>query len=148
MARNYAEEYRRRNQRAQEQGFTSYAQRRRIANLPRYGGAGFSQPGTRVRGRRRVHDAVGVGEDVYEDWELTAFASSRVDRARYSPSRRELQVMWVNAPGGVPYPPYIYDAVDQAVWSSFQTSGSPGRFVNNTLNQYPYRPEPGLRGLF
>lgn len=56
--------------------------------------------------------------------------------------------MWTNAPSGVPYSPYVYDAVDPAVWQSFEGASSPGGFVNHTLNSYPYRPAPALRGVF
>jgi hypothetical protein len=83
-----------------------------------------------------------------EDWESAVFDSSRVDRARYSNSRRELQVFWTNAPPGQPYPPYIYDAVDPATWTGFRSAGSPGSFINHTLNNFPYRPAPDIIGQF
>ena len=141
MARDYGSEYARRNERARAAGYESYGHQRRFGNAPQ-------SVGTRVHQRRRVHEAVGVGTEQLDDWQLAHFGSSRVDRARYSASRRELQVHWTNSPSGVPYPPYIYDAVDQAVWSSFQASGSPGSFINHTLNSYPYRPAAEIRTEF
>jgi hypothetical protein len=90
--------------------------------------------------RRRVHEAVATFDDPIEDWEYHQFGSSRVNAARYSVSRRQLIVDWANAPGGSPYPPYIYDGVPPAVWTGFQTSGSAGNYVNSTLNTFPYRP--------
>jgi hypothetical protein len=93
--------------------------------------------------RRRVHEAVTTFEDPLEDWEYHSFGSSRVNAARYSASRRQLLVDWANAPGGTPYPPYIYDAVPPAVWTGFRTAGSAGSYVNSTLNTFPYRPAPG-----
>jgi len=142
--RDYAAEYSRRAQRAAAAGFQSYGQMRK-AN--RYGTTGATTPGALPHGGHRIHDAVGYQEEVEEDWEDAAFASSRVNRARYSPSRRELQVAWQNAPDGVPYPPYIYDGVDPATWTNFRISGSPGRYVN-LLNNFPYRPAPDAMGTF
>jgi hypothetical protein len=145
MARDYAAEYRRRQERAIAAGFTGYGQMRR---QPKYGPVGATTPGARPHARRRIHDAVAVGQDIEEDWQEAAFGSSRVDRARYSPSRRELHVFWTNAPPGQPYPPYIYDAVDPATWDGFRSAGSAGRFINHTLNSFPYRPAPEIIGQF
>ena len=147
MARDYAAEYAARTERARAGGYSSYSHQRRSQSLARHGAAP-SSVGVRHHQRRRVHDAVAVDYEDLEDWESAAFGSSRVDRARYSPSRRELQVAWTNAPGGHPYPPYVYDAVDPAVWSSFAAAGSPGSFVNNVLNGYPYRPAPEVASDF
>lgn len=91
--------------------------------------------------RRRIHEAVATFESDIDDWEHHSFASSRVNAARYSPSRQQLIVDWANSPGGPPpYPAYIYDAVPPAVWTGFRTAGSAGRYINHTLNTYPYRP--------
>jgi hypothetical protein len=143
--RDYAAEYARRASKATEAGFQSYAAQRR-AN--RYGVTGAQSPGALPHGSRRIHDAVGYQEEVEEDWEESAFDSTRVDRARYSNSRRELQVFWTNAPSGLPYPPYIYDGVDPATWTNFRLAGSPGQYVSNTLDHFPYRPAPDVRGTW
>lgn len=144
-ARNYAAEYAARAARAVSAGFRGYGEQRRAS---RFGPAGESTPGARPRGPRRVHDAVGYQTEVEEDWEQSDFSSSRVSRARYSPSRFELQVFWTNAPPGIPYPPYIYDGVDPATWTNFRLSGSPGRYVSSTLDNFPYRPAPDVIGDF
>jgi hypothetical protein len=34
--------------------------------------------------------------------------------------------------------PWEYYEVPLAVWAGFQRTGSPGRFINDVLNQYPY----------
>lgn len=141
--RDYAAEYARRARRATEAGFKSYAEQRR-STQGRFGTTGAATPGARPHATRRIHDAVAYQTEVAEDWEEASFDSSRVSHARYSPSRRELQVWWVNAPSGQPYPPYIYDGVDPATWTNFQLSGSPGGFVNSDLNHFPYRPAPDL----
>lgn len=146
--RDYSQEFQSRNQRAISAGFKSYSHQRRSAGTRRYGSAGSITPGAAPHGQRRIHDAVGYQTEVEEDWEVSNFGSSRVDRARYSPSRRELQVFWTNAPPGTPYPPYIYDAVDPATWQNFRGSGSPGSYVNTNLNNFPYRPAPDVIGDF
>lgn len=143
--RDYAAEYARRMHKAVEAGFTGYGQQRRMSS---YGVTGSMTPGVRPRGGHRIQDAVGYQDEVEEDWEDAAFASSRVDRARYSPSRRELQVAWRNAPSGSPYPPYIYDGVDPATWTNFRLAGSPGSYVNSDLNHFPYRSAPDAIGTF
>jgi hypothetical protein len=121
---------------------------RRQAKLPTFGTTGSGTPGARPHATRRILDAVGYGQDFTEDWEERAFSSSRVDRARYSEERRELQVFWTNAPPGVPYPPYVYAGVDPATWTNFTLSGSPGRYVNTNLNHFPYNKAPHLIGEF
>jgi len=92
--------------------------------------------------RRRVHEAVATTDEDIDDWDEFGFDSSRVWSGRYSPSRRQLVVHWTNDPDGGKYPPYIYDAIPPAVWTGFRTAGSPGRYVNATLNTFPYRPAP------
>jgi len=149
--RDYSKELQARNQRAAAAGFTSYSQMRRQggkAAPTRYGSFGAATPGARPHGARRIHDAVGYGEEEADDWEVSSFASSRVDRARYSNSRRELQVFWTNAPSGEPYPPYIYDAVDPATWTNFRLAGSPGRYVTTNLDNFPFRKAPDVIGDF
>jgi hypothetical protein len=143
--RDYAAEYARRAQRATEAGFSGYGAQRRAS---RYGITGAETPGAAPLGGHRIHDAVGYQDEVEEDWEDASFESSRVNRARYSPSRRELQVAWQNAPSGVPYPPYVYDGVDPATWTNFRLAGSPGRYVTNPLGSFPYRPAPDVMSDF
>jgi len=148
-ARNYAAEYARRSQRAVAQGYQGYGHYRRSA----HGAKGKSSPGVvdidRTSTRKRIHEQVAIYDaDFEDDWQRASFGSSRVNAAMYSPSRQELRVEWVNGPGGVPYPPYVYDAVGFAVWEEFRSAGSPGRFVNSTLNSFPYRPAPEFASEF
>jgi hypothetical protein len=99
-------------------------------------GAGPDLDTTSVR--RRIHEAVATWDDDTDDWEDAEFSSSRVASARYSQSRQQLFVTWSNG-----YVPYIYDGIPPAVWTGFRTAGSAGRYVNHTLNTFPYRPAPG-----
>jgi hypothetical protein len=147
--------YQNRVAKAQREGHTGYGQKR--YQTRRFGatarssdmGAGPDLDTTSVR--RRIHEAVATwdnrggggigGDEGFDDWEFHTFGSTRVNAARYSPSRQQLVVDWANSPGGPPpYPAYIYDAVPPSVWSGFLTAGSAGRFVNHTLNTFPYRP--------
>jgi hypothetical protein len=159
MARDTRSVYQRRNERAIAQGFSGYGAMR--AHKRKYGETARSSPVGRQMGgdldttsvRRRIHEAVATwdnrgggavngpdGEEI-DDWEFHSFSSSRCNAARYSPSRQQLIMDWTNSPGGPPpYPAYIYDAVPPAVWTGLRTAGSAGRFVNHTLNTFPYRP--------
>lgn len=87
--------------------------------------------------RRRLHEAIPQPEvlDSIDDWEEHDFGSTRVASASYSPARRQLIVNWTNG-----YVPYIYDGVPPAIWTAFTETGSAGRFVNDHLNTWPYRP--------
>ena len=142
MARDYRKEYQARQARAREAGFGSY-HRRRYGATARSSDMGAAPDLDTTSVRRRVREAVATWTDNIDDWEYQAFGSSRCNAARYSPSRQQLVMDWTNAPGGTPYPPYIYDAVPPAVWTGLRTAGSAGQFVNHTLNTYPYRPAPG-----
>jgi KTSC domain-containing protein len=143
MARNYAAEYQRRQERARGLGFTGYSHRRRYGLTARSSDMGMSGPDLDTTSvRRRVREAVATFPEGADDWDTSFFDSTRVASARYSRSRQQLVVHWTNAPEGVPYAPYIYDAVPPAVWTGFRSAGSAGRFVNTTLNTFPYRPAP------
>jgi hypothetical protein len=58
--------------------------------------------------------------------------SSRVNRARYDTGLQQVQVVFRDGT------PWVYDGVPEDVWLSFRSSSSPGRYINNVLDSYPY----------
>jgi hypothetical protein len=74
-----------------------------------------------------------VASDVTLPYEMLHLNSSRVDVAGYREDTRILRVRFVK--GGTPWE--YYD-VPPNVWEDFRMSESPGRFINSTLNFYPY----------
>jgi hypothetical protein len=38
--------------------------------------------------------------------------------------------------------PYVYEEVPQNIWRNFRRSTSPGRYINRTLNAFPYYRSP------
>jgi hypothetical protein len=63
--------------------------------------------------------------------------SSRVARARYDSGTRQVQVVFANNDA-----PYVYEEVPQNIWRNFRRSTSPGRYINRTLNAFPYYRSP------
>lgn len=63
--------------------------------------------------------------------------SSRVARARYDSGARQIQVEFRN--NGAPY---VYEEVPPNIWRNMRRSASPGRYINRTLNNFPYYRNP------
>lgn len=63
--------------------------------------------------------------------------SSRVARARYDSGTRQVQVVFANNEA-----PYVYEEVPQNIWRNFRRSASPGKYINRTLNAFPYYRSP------
>jgi hypothetical protein len=51
---------------------------------------------------------------------------------RYDYGLREIHVIFRDGT------PWTYQGVDESVWNMFASSDSPGQFINNVLNGYPY----------
>ncbi len=66
--------------------------------------------------------------------EWVSLDSSRVERARYDDGLSQVQVTFRKH--GTPW---VYEDVPSDVYDMFITSDSPGRFINDVLNRYPYR---------
>ena len=58
-------------------------------------------------------------------------------RARYDSGARQVQVEFSN--NGAPY---VYEEVPQNIWRNFRRSASPGKYINRTLNAFPYYRNP------
>lgn len=76
--------------------------------------------------RRRVQS------DLRLPYDMQPMDSSRVMQAGY---RDDTQIIRVNFVDGTPWE---YYNVPPQVWYQFQKAPSPGRFINNVLNAYPY----------
>lgn len=65
------------------------------------------------------------------------FSSTRLNAARYDSGMQQVHVIFRDGT------PWVYDQVPQNVWRNFRRTslrqgGSPGRFINRVLNNYPY----------
>lgn len=69
--------------------------------------------------------------NVITDWEYPA--STRVQAYRYDHGRQTLQVRFVKYGSA-----YEYHGVPTAVFASFASAPSKGKFINSTLNGFPY----------
>ncbi len=59
--------------------------------------------------------------------------SSRVMSARYDPGNTQIHVYFRDGT------PWVYEDVPYQIYEAFITASSPGRFVGQVLDQYPYR---------
>jgi hypothetical protein len=58
--------------------------------------------------------------------------SSRVSEMRYDSGLREIHVIFKDGT------PWTYQGVDEGIFNRFRSAESPGRFINNVLNSFPY----------
>jgi hypothetical protein len=97
------------------------------------------KPKAAEAGRTRVADRDTEGPAMAARFDLGPWAetpsSSRVSRYRYDYSNRAVQVQWRNNYNHG----YIYQDVPYEDYRSFARVVSKGRYVNSTLNGYPYR---------
>jgi hypothetical protein len=134
-SRDHQAEYARRNQRAQEEGYNSYAAKRKAqAAVPKVSTIA-SKTRKKVHAGRYIHDQA-FDEEQHDlgPWTQTP-ASSRVAAFRYDYLNDALQVTWRNNSNHG----YIYLGVSEEVYMSFGETASKGRYVNNVLNSYDYR---------
>jgi hypothetical protein len=60
-------------------------------------------------------------------------ASTRVASMRYDDGLRQVQVRFADGT------PWVYEDVPEEVYEMFLAAPSKGRFINDVLNDYPYR---------
>ena len=103
--------------------------------LPRAHAPGIPRSAKKgVRGTRKLPTAaVFTQEETSEPLPWHEMGSSRVMSARYDPGNSQIQVYFVDGT------PWVYEDVPRSIYDAFITSSSAGRFVNQVLNQYPYR---------
>jgi KTSC domain-containing protein len=149
--RDYRAEYARRQARAREAGYGGYYEQERERRL-RLAGLTPAQiarePAYRVRRARRtpgeIQEAV-LRQEVegrtyladYPQLDPTPTTNPprpRTLQAGYDPQSRVLRVTFRD--GTL----WEYYEVPAQVWENFETTESPGRFINRVLNYYPYGP--------
>ena len=98
-----------------------------------------SKPKAAEAGRTRVAERDSEGSAMAARFDLSPWAetpsSSRVSRYRYDYTNRTIQVQWRNNLNHG----YLYQDVPYEDYRSFARVVSKGRYVNSTLNGYPYR---------
>ena len=67
-----------------------------------------------------------------EAYDMIPFASSRVKEAGYSDRAQTVRVRFVDGT------PWEYKDVPPEVWREFKTSESPGRFIYDVMDSFPY----------
>lgn len=70
-------------------------------------------------------------QEVLTEWE--PMESSRIRVTRYDHGNHQIHVIFRDGT------PWVYDDVPYPTYQEFIQSDSPGRFVNHTLNGFPYR---------
>lgn len=63
---------------------------------------------------------------------MIPIASSRVNEAGYNPALQTIRVRFRDGT------PWEYRDVPEDVWQGFKTSDSPGRYIFDVLDSYPY----------
>lgn len=84
-------------------------------------------------GKKLQTPAVFTQEEQARPTEWHHMDSSRVMAARYDPGNQQIQVYFRDGT------PWVYEDVPVNVYDLFITAASAGRFVNQVLNNYPYR---------
>lgn len=98
------------------------------------------QRGSR-RARKLPTAAVFTQEEQSDPLPWHQMSSSRVMTARYDPGNAQVQVYFVDGT------PWVYEDVPRQVYDAFITASSAGRFINQVLDNYPYRrAEPSEMG--
>jgi KTSC domain len=62
----------------------------------------------------------------------------RTLQARYSARKQRIEVIFREGSPASPDATWHYDNVPPEVWMGFKRAESPGRFINSTLNYFPY----------
>lgn len=153
--RDYAREYRSRQERARQRGFRSYAQERRerfrLQGLQLH--PNFLRPGdfplTSEEAYTGIQGPFSPSPDFdpstqTPDWDYywptrTSFPHDSTNKqgprtlqARYSRRFQWLEVVFRDGT------PWHYEEVPPNLWQSFKRTASPGKFINAVLNDFPY----------
>jgi hypothetical protein len=153
MARNYAEEYRARSERAQGRGFTGYThqerERRRLQAIEQHPLGHALRPGFRRPGDIPVdHGLQGPFSpspdtdpttnipdwDYYWPTRTINPPRPRTLQARYSARAQRIEVIFRAGSPASPDATWHYNDIPPQIWTAFKRNESPGRFINAVLN--------------
>jgi hypothetical protein len=160
MARDYAAEYRTRQERSRLRGFRSYTQerteRQRLQQIEAHPSLqlreGFVRPGQWTERPEGPHGLQGPNSpspdldpttgipdwDYYWPTRTINPPRPRTLQARYSARYETLEVVFRDGSPASPNATWHYSRVPPEVWVGFKRAESPGRFINSTLNFFPY----------
>lgn len=156
MPRDYAAEYRARQERSRGRGFRSYTlerrERQRLQSVEAHPTLqlrpGFIRPGEWVE----AHGLQGPSSpspdtdpttnipdwDYYWPTRTINPPRPRTLQARYSARYERIEVVFRDGSPASPNATWHYDNVPPEIWTAFKRNESPGRFINSTLNYFPY----------
>lgn len=144
MARDYRAEYRARMERSRQRGFGGYTHERRerqrlqaIESHPTLQlRENFLRPGEWTDQPHGLQGPFGPSPE--PDWDYYWPTRTinpprpRTLQARYSRQLGRLEVIFRDGT------PWHYDDIPDNIWTAFKRNESPGRFINATLNYFPY----------
>jgi hypothetical protein len=160
VPRDYAAELRARNELARGRGFRTYAherrERQRLTQIERHPTlqlrSGFRRPGEwqeREDGPHGMQGPFSPSPDTdpttsIPDWDYYWPTRTinpprpRTLQARYSARYETIEVIFREGSPASPNATWHYSRVPPEVWTAFKRTESPGRFINSTLNFFPY----------
>ena len=157
MPRDYRAEFRARQEKARLRGFRSYAQergeRQRLQSVEAHPAMelreGFRRPGEWTEGPHGLQGPYSPSPDTdpttnVPDWDYYWPTRTinpprpRTLQARYSSRQQRIEVIFRKGSPKSPDASWHYDKVPPEVWTAFKRNESPGRFINSTLNFFPY----------
>jgi hypothetical protein len=152
MPRDYRAEYRARQERSRTRGFGSYTherrERQRLQAVEAHPGLGlregFRRPGEWIDEPHGMQGPFGPSPtpdwDYYWPTRTINPPRPRTLQARYSRNLQRLEVIFRKGSPASPGATWHYDSVPEEVWIGFKRNESPGRYINSTLNYFPYGP--------
>jgi hypothetical protein len=154
--RNYAAEYLARQQRSRLRGFRGYAlerrERQRLQAVEEHPSRelreGFRRPGewqepSGLQGPYSPSPDTDPTTNI-PDWDYYWPTRTinpprpRTLQARYSSRAQRIEVIFREGSPASPDATWHYERVPPEVWTAFKRAESPGRFINSTLNYFPY----------
>jgi hypothetical protein len=154
VPRDYQAEYRARQERSRNRGFRSYTQerteRQRLQAVEAHPALelrpGFRRPGDWREDLQRPNSPSPDTDPTTSipDWDYYWPTRTinpprpRTLQARYSSRHQRIEVIFREGSPASPNASWHYDQIPAEIWVAFKSAPSPGRFINSTLNYFPY----------